>query len=733
MKLRWIAAPLLAIWLASAALGAGCGNASVSNPFGTSGGGGSLLGTGGGVAGGAGGAGGAIFDAGQDADPELGGPCLDDGQCDDMIACTFDSCDTSVGRCRFVPDDSLCQDGLYCDGVERCDLKLGCVAGIPVDCGDGDACNIVACVEATQSCSHTIRDADGDGDPDWHCPGGHDCNDDDPNVNSHHPEVCDNGIDDNCNGLIDEVPCVSPSHDTCLDPLQISASGTYAMTTVGAKFDYPTSCGLGNMPGATDVVAAVVLPAGPLVDVEVTAETQGVAVAVAIAGQCGDPSTEIACGTGFATPSYGMDARARGRGLGSATQMTAYPVYVETAPGAPVSLDVQILPPVPAPANLTCGTAAPITPGVPLTVEVLDGAENLGSACATQLGQQVFAFDLAATSDIDVYASSVDGDGLPLVSLRDAGCALPTDEITCLESASLHMVRHSLVAGTYYLAVSASAATTLEVTVDVSSPTAAPPDQTCTGCPVLTPNQTLAVSLAGHEADVSLGCLAGAVDAAYELDLAAASDVLVVERIANGDTGAAGLALPACTPSTTLLCTTGTQSPLRSSKRNVPAGPYRVVAESLLGEDVEITAFVRNAVPPTLVLDGDGCGGVFAIPSTGGFFQGNTANAQANFPAGCDEGGVPGNGAPDQLLELTLTETKRVVLDMEGSAYNTILDVRQGDPCPGVEVANACAVGFPPSRSYLDLQLDPGTYYIQVDGFELAKGQWFLDVRVVDP
>ena len=39
--------------------------------------------------------------------------------------------------------------------------------------------------------------------------------------------------------------------------LQISASGTYAMTTVGATFSYPTSCGLGNMTGAADVVAGV--------------------------------------------------------------------------------------------------------------------------------------------------------------------------------------------------------------------------------------------------------------------------------------------------------------------------------------------------------------------------------------------------------------------------------------------------------------------------------------------
>ena len=223
------------------------------------------------------------------------------------------------------------------------------------------------------------------------------------------------------------------------------------------------------------------------------------------------------------------------------------------------------------------------------------------------------------------------------------------------------------------------------------------------------------------------------MNAAYELDLAAASDVLLVERIASGDTGVVGLATPACTAATALLCHADSPSPVRASKRNVPAGSYRAVAESLRGEDVQLTAFVRNAVPPTLVPFADGCSGAFAIPPTGGFFQGNTANASANFPAGCDEGGVAGNGAPDELLVLTLLTQQRVVFDMEGSSYNTILDVRQGPTCPGTEMTNACAVGTAPSRSYLDLTLDAGTYYVQVDGFALSSGPWFLDVRVVDP
>jgi hypothetical protein len=44
-----------------------------------------------------------------------------------------------------------------------------------------------------------------------------------------------------------------------------------------------------------------------------------------------------------------------------------------------------------------------------------------------------------------------------------------------------------------------------------------------------------------------------------------------------------------------------------------------------------------------------------------------------------------------------------------------------------------CTVGYGGATSYLDLTLDAGTYYVQIDGYALAAGEWFLDVRVVDP
>jgi hypothetical protein len=79
--------------------------------------------------------------------------------CDDNIGCTSDFCDLGADACAHVIDDSKCQNGMFCDGVEKCDPPngapgTGCVQGIPVPCGDGTACTVDSCNEATDTCDH---------------------------------------------------------------------------------------------------------------------------------------------------------------------------------------------------------------------------------------------------------------------------------------------------------------------------------------------------------------------------------------------------------------------------------------------------------------------------------------------------------------------------------------------------------------------------------------------------
>ncbi|EYF00917.1 Hypothetical protein CAP_8865 [Chondromyces apiculatus DSM 436] len=718
------AAYFLALALGAAAvttlLPSAC-SSSAPNPFATGGGGGA------GGQGGQDGGGG----EGEGLDPTLGGPCVDDGQCDDGIPCTVDTCDKTLDRCRFAPDDMSCQNAVYCDGVERCAPKFGCRAGEPVDCGDANACTIDACVEETRQCTHEARDADQDGDPDAHCGGG-DCDDADPSASSAHPELCGNGRDDDCDGVVDEAMCSSPANDTCVSALEITQPGSYAMSTIGAAFDYATACSPAAQPPLNDVVAAIVLPAGPPVDVEVTARTPYVGVAVTLAGQCGDAASAIACGGPHPAP-FGKIAKLRGRGLGSTSQTTAMPLYVTTAGGTQVTLDVAFLPPTPPPTHETCGTATPLAAGVPVEAEILDAEKDLGSACETALGDLVYTFELTEPQDVHVYATSLDGDGSPSISLRNAACALPEDEITCQTANPAHLFRHELQPGTYFVGVSASAPTTVVLTLELDPPTAPPPDETCAGAPPLPINQSVPISLSAHQDDIQVGCLAGAPDAAHALDLTVSSDVLLVERISQGDTGAIALLAPACeAPSDRLACYASAISPVRTAKYNVPAGDYRVVAETLFAQPVEVTALVRPASPPTLVVFADGCSDALEIPSTGGRFQGTTANASADFGAGCDQTGTLPGGAADQLLKLVLPARKRVVLDMAGSGYTTLLNVRAGPACPGAEIPFACTIGTG-QGSFLDLVLDPGTYYLQIDGLSSSEGPWFLDVHVVDP
>lgn len=83
--------------------------------------------------------------------------CASDADCQDSVACTLDRCDPTLHVCTRAPRDALCDDGLFCDGDERCDVALGCVAGAR-GCADAIACTDDACDEGQRACTHAPDD-----------------------------------------------------------------------------------------------------------------------------------------------------------------------------------------------------------------------------------------------------------------------------------------------------------------------------------------------------------------------------------------------------------------------------------------------------------------------------------------------------------------------------------------------------------------------------------------------
>jgi len=79
-------------------------------------------------------------------------PCTDD-ECDDGLICTLDVCSEDTGECDHTPDDFACDNGAFCDGFERCDGWLGCVAG-PAPCDDLIECTIDSCDEGDDGCDN---------------------------------------------------------------------------------------------------------------------------------------------------------------------------------------------------------------------------------------------------------------------------------------------------------------------------------------------------------------------------------------------------------------------------------------------------------------------------------------------------------------------------------------------------------------------------------------------------
>jgi len=85
---------------------------------------------------------------------------------DDGVVCTDDSCDEVGDVVVNSANASLCDDGLFCNGSESCNVALGCEAGTSVSVDDGVVCTDDSCDEVNDLLVHFADPAAcDDGDP----------------------------------------------------------------------------------------------------------------------------------------------------------------------------------------------------------------------------------------------------------------------------------------------------------------------------------------------------------------------------------------------------------------------------------------------------------------------------------------------------------------------------------------------------------------------------------------
>ncbi len=140
--------------------------------------------------------------------------CMD-GRCEPGSApCSGGTpyCEEDADRCVACRNDAHCDDGLACNGAERCDGGR-CVSGAPIACDDELACTTDRCMEPTGACVHEGADRDGDGHVAAGCGAGDDCDDEDAAIHPGADERC-NVADDDCDGTCDEglSGCRRPIH-----------------------------------------------------------------------------------------------------------------------------------------------------------------------------------------------------------------------------------------------------------------------------------------------------------------------------------------------------------------------------------------------------------------------------------------------------------------------------------------------------------------------------------------
>ena len=625
--------------------------------------------------------------------------------CDDGIECTVDMCDEETSRCVQMADDSACQDDDACNGLEVCDLALGCRPTSPLYCNDEDSCTVDSC-DSEMGCVFEPRDLDGDGFTDGRC-GGDDC-DDDPRFGTMiypgAPENCTNRRDDNCDGFRDfNDPTCLPMNGTCDTAQVLPGPGTYSGSARSLSSDVTLSC----KPSGADAFFRFTLE--DTMDVRITVGgASGTAVAMRRADQCED-GPDLGCND-FSPPSL----------LRRSVPAGDYVIVVKQSSGSPFDLTLMFEPPTEIPAVDVCGAGTvDVSAGGTFEGMYTEVEDDYRLSCnGTSRRDAVYTFTIDAPKDVLLRANST------APSFNTTYLALATD---CDDASSALQCRGSsgtsevsvrdLPAGTYWILIenSHASAGTWVLDVNIMDPAPRSPGDTCTTAIDITEGMGTATwTDTALDVGASCGTTFSPRDVIFSFTLDETRDVELTTTSPSSHWTA--LHTECGLPASERRCRNGFTS-ITQSFRSLEAGTYFVIVHSSSSSG-NATARITTS-PPTPIPPNDRCGGAIMIPTDRPYISTDTlVDFEDDYNSTC------GRTDPDAFYVLTLTERTGVTATVEpadGRTHSHHLSLH-GD-CTGPQLA--CHTGRPAT---LDTVLEAGTYYLVVETTSTTLSDF--DIRV---
>ncbi len=636
---------------------------------------------------------------------EWGGECEVDGDCDDRVDCTVDRCE--YGTCSNAPDDSLCDDGLQCNGVEACDARDGCEAGSDfAGCYDEDPCTMDVCVEGEPghlySCEHPPLDRDGDGHVDSHCDGD-DCNDLSAIVYPGAGEWCFDTLDNDCDLLADseDTEDCSLKNDGCSSPTVLTPGVLKEGFTTGALGDVQSGC---DSDTYLDVVYLFDLTAPGDVEISVTGR-DGFYPYVALQTTCGSSATNLEC-----------SANSPWQGFFRALVPGTYTVVVSSWTAGVFDILLEVSPPTEPPPGDTCDTAIDVSAGGTWTGDLYTATDDVVISCASWADYKdlVYTFTLDTAQDVYVRASS------PMFSIYASimeDCTAPGTYVDCGSDYPYQRTIGALPAGTYYLVIESYDPGTFQLDVSFGPPSAPPENEDCTTAEDVSEGGTIAGSMVSASADVITSCMpSGYLDTVYSFTITEQSDV-DIDLEGTGDYEVFFALQDDCGVGATDIACVNTTPPQKLLRGMDPGTYFIVVESSYQGEYTMDVTFG----PPTTA-----CDSVPAI-SASGTHSGDTTGRPNDFATTCGASG----GGPDQAYLLHLAADSHLIATMTSGSFDSVLHIRSVCDDPGSEIAcDDDGAGYPLSR--LDIaSLAAGDYILVVDSWGWwAYGPYTMSVTI---